>query len=36
MFYRAPTVPARVLALVGSLLISSSVMAQAWKQGMTP
>jgi len=36
MFHRAPTVPARVLALVGSILISSTAMAQAWKQGMTP
>ena len=36
MFHRASTVPARVFALVGSLLISSTAMAQAWKQGMTP
>jgi len=36
MFHRASTVPARVFALVGSILISSTAMAQAWKQGMTP
>ena len=36
MFHRASTVPARVFALVGSVLISSTAMAQAWKQGMTP
>ncbi len=36
MFHRASIVPARVFALVGSILISSTAMAQAWKQGMTP